>query len=367
MAKKKAAVVPPPPPVIQVPQGPKLVLFSDLHYREESMETCLQVLNGVFEAAMATDRKVACLGDFWHFRYHLPIELLNRLGDELTKWVVNDVELIMLPGNHDQIDLNGRHALEVFMGWPNIRIYTEPTVDEWGLWIPYRKNPLQIIAELDKHRTTLPTVFAHCGIRGAAMNSNIIDTDGIPADAFGGYRNVILGHYHRRQTLKGSNTDVVLQYVGSPWETRADEGGDPKGYAIWPGHGQFIQYVDQQWGPKHRKLEVSSPEELKEKMKGVVCGDGDRVRIQVTPGGSLEAVSSAVAALGMKGLTVEPLKVDSKEVRLALGAGAGWHEYAAKYIEYESTQIVASNLDPKTLITFFDAITNPNVQTNTGS
>ncbi len=49
---------------------------------------------------------VLFLGDFWHHRAMIRVDLLNNVLQELSSW---QVPLIMIPGNHDQVILEGHN------------------------------------------------------------------------------------------------------------------------------------------------------------------------------------------------------------------------------------------------------------------
>lgn len=76
------------------------VIFSDLHVKSASMDVCEQVLDRVHQAAAERGAGVIFLGDFWHVRGSLSVELLNRVLKSLRKWTQ---PVIMIPGNHDQV------------------------------------------------------------------------------------------------------------------------------------------------------------------------------------------------------------------------------------------------------------------------
>lgn len=78
----------------------KWVIFSDLHVKGTSIDTCEEVLKEVHEVARRRNAGVIFLGDFWHVRGALNVELLNRVLHSLAQWTQ---PLIMIPGNHDQV------------------------------------------------------------------------------------------------------------------------------------------------------------------------------------------------------------------------------------------------------------------------
>ena len=76
------------------------VIFSDLHVKGASIDVCEQVLEQVHQAAADRNAGIIFLGDFWHVRGSLSVELLNRVLKALRKW---EQPVIMIPGNHDQV------------------------------------------------------------------------------------------------------------------------------------------------------------------------------------------------------------------------------------------------------------------------
>lgn len=81
-------------------QFDKWVIFSDLHVKGSSIDACEEVLAEVHAAAVRRNAGIIFLGDFWHVRGSLSVELLNRVLKALRLW---QQPVIMIPGNHDQV------------------------------------------------------------------------------------------------------------------------------------------------------------------------------------------------------------------------------------------------------------------------
>ena len=220
------------------------VVFSDLHLREQSADVCFRVLEHVRKRALETDKHVIFSGDFWHIRYQVPVRLQNRLKRELEMWDEHEIQFEIVPGNHDQVDIDGENALEIFDAYENIRVHTNPGYGYIGVagsrstlkagFIPYRKDPGEVyaaITDLVTHNQP-QIIFAHFPLQGSIMNNGSKDQHGFP---FPPGLNVplILGHYHKRQvgpTLQGSWP--AWQYVGSPYQTNYGEVGNQCGILI---------------------------------------------------------------------------------------------------------------------------------------
>ena len=142
-------------PNVDVPEMHKAcknwILFSDLHVKSSTIDCCESVLALVHEAAVKRDAGIIFLGDFWHIRGSLNVELLNRVLSSLGKWTQ---PVVMIPGNHDQVTLGGAvHALEPLRyAFPaqQVVILSDPCFFLGALWIPYRRDMKVVRAVLQK-------------------------------------------------------------------------------------------------------------------------------------------------------------------------------------------------------------------------
>ncbi len=320
----------------------RMLLFSDLHLRPDTRDACGAVLDGIRDALVASPHDVLLfLGDWWHVRYSLPIELFNWATEHVRSLSACVPELWIVPGNHDQIDVLGRNALEVWADIPNVRVFNEPTATEWGLVLPYRA-PEVLAHELAQYAGTPRTVFMHGAIRGAHMNDATQNADGLELDKVDAGLCVLAGHYHKRQRLREG-----AWYIGSPWQTRADEAGQPKGYAVWD--GTAVTFVDTQWGPKHQRFAVENLDALGTALAATPIGARDKLHVRVKSAADLEPVARALRAqYPQADIVVTPDEVRTSEARLGLGPTATWVDYAKAYIGREG-----DGLDPDRLLSVF--------------
>lgn len=324
-----------------------MLLFSDLHLREDSAEVCLgEVLPGILEACREHgERELACLGDFYHFRYRIDVRIQNEVRAWLKRVAEAGIALYLLPGNHDQVDYAGRNALEVFQDIAGVRVLNEPQWTPHGFWIPYRKRAEDIAAALSlprpQHITAGPaTLFMHHGIQGAWMSNHLQDGEGLPREWFGGWARVLCGHYHKRQTLPLSN----VTYIGSPWQTKADEAGQPKGYALW--NGRELTFVDRGWGPRYVEGTLAAGQVLDLS----VFQKRDIVRIKAGVGVDAEAVGMALAKAGLNAVVTPEVVV--AEARLNLPDTSSLSDFARKFLEQSQT-----TLDKARLQAVFEEVT----------
>jgi len=91
----------------------KWIVFSDLHCSITTLSTCTQVLELLFQHAKQRHAGILFLGDFWHHRQTIRIDCLNTILHTFrTIFDKQNVPMIMIPGNHDQVTLQGyEHGL----------------------------------------------------------------------------------------------------------------------------------------------------------------------------------------------------------------------------------------------------------------
>lgn len=326
-----------------------MLIFSDVHLREETADVVLgEVLPGIAKAAeQYNEREIACLGDFWHLRYRVSVQLQNAVRDEFKRWTSAGLSVRILPGNHDQVDVHGRNAMEVFDTMPGVSVYTEPTWDKDGLWVPYRRAHEEIQKALSlprPHGVKGPTVaFMHVGLRGAAMNNHVLDTEGVPEAVVQGFTMVLAGHYHKRQLLFAGRA----AYIGSPWQTRADEAGQDKGFALWD--GRELRYVNTLWGRRFHKFQILQPGQ---KLDLSNVRPHDEVRVATAAGVNPEAVGQQLVQAGIAHHSVTP-DIEPLQTRLLVREGASLAEYAQAYV-----QNVPTDLDRGKLMAMFAELTS---------
>jgi DNA repair exonuclease SbcCD nuclease subunit len=243
----------------------KWVVFTDLHCSPASLDTCLEVLKRVHELAVERDAGVLFLGDFWHHRGTLRVDCLNSVLDHFRDWTV---PMIMIPGNHDQVTLDGHsHGLTPFenayrvgnVSGPLVLSY--PTKFNNALFIPHIRDIATMESILQSSSAMeASALFVHAEVTGALMNDLIVSMNGIPPASFPHHKRIYSGHFHKPHTVQTSNGAVQIEYLGSPYETTLAEAQQAKSLAILDSNWTCIEYVPIDIGRRHFK--VSSWDEL---------------------------------------------------------------------------------------------------------
>lgn len=312
-----------------------MLIATDLHIKTDSESVVFdEVLPGLLKAAVKRgESEIALLGDLYTIRYAVSVGLQNRLNSWVRQCQRRGIRLHILVGNHDQVNVQGRHALEVFNAWDHVTVYTDPTWNEHGFWMPYRKHHEDILAAFraPKPAAGCPDVcFAHLGFEGALMNNTRTDKDGVPLGALNRFQIVFSGHYHKRQTLH----DGRLVYVGTPYQTRADEAGQKKGYGVWD--GSTFKWVTTQWGKRYHYLDVT------EAIPTEQLRPGDEIRAKVPAGMDTSEVMELIKAAGATAILTP--EVEAVDTRLDVEDDATLYDYADAYARLHAREGTITSL-----------------------
>ncbi len=226
------------------------LVFGDLHVDAEKLDRCMRVLDSVGELAEAHDATPVCTGDFWNIRGHWMVRHVDAVQQRIEAWR----PAIFIPGNHDQVSLDGMvHGLNIFGMLEHHTVATERYIDEAtrSAFLPWRELP-----EAQREMFDLEgedwTIFAHATAGGAVTNGGhrapgIIQVEDIERVS----RACYLGHYHKRQKL-GEHT----WYIGSPFMQSMAERDDPHGVALITSDNPEPEFIELKGFPRYWRLDL---------------------------------------------------------------------------------------------------------------
>jgi len=162
-------------------------------------------------------KHVVFCGDLFHRRASVPTDVRHVVVDRLHKFADEDIELFMIPGNHDMGDRGGNSHSLVGLGELSDYIHVFDTVgyaDVEGanfVFVPYTeslseaKANLESAGELAELSSKPSILFAHLGMQGAKVGSDYVlvhDSDiraeDVPNRKFSA---CFFGHFHEHQQL----------------------------------------------------------------------------------------------------------------------------------------------------------------------
>jgi len=318
-----------------------MLLYSDLHLREEREDDCLYVLDQI--KRIAIERNIVRIlngGDTFNTRGIIRTRLIHNLYLKYKEWAEAGLIQYILVGNHDQEDKAGKiHPMKIFEEFDNWRVIDEPyiPVGEKLAFFPYIEQS-KVSEALNGRSWKGYTAFVHWGICGASRNDSNIDDDGIPQNWLSGFKAVFSGHYHYRSKLGHIN------YIGSPLQQSFGEMGHDKGVLILDTEKNKYEFVPIQGTPKHHEIKVfwENGKAKVTKPKGI--GPNDFVRARVI--GDAEQVSkmdrhSLEKSIKCRSIKIERevqdksvsrLNIDSKEIY-------NTESLMGKYVDFVNTDL----------------------------
>jgi len=177
---------------------------------------------------------VFVLGDLFHDRVNLNIEVLNRTYDVLERARNGGQEWMCFPGNHDMFyknswEHNSLHHLRTVM-----TVHEEPSRFELGgrafhvlPFIYYESEYMEALSRIDAGEEDV--LLTHIGVNSAQYSScfllqnwNMVNFSSSP------FRRIYTGHFHCHQQV-GPKT----WYPGSPIPFKFDEGMVDHGFLVF--------------------------------------------------------------------------------------------------------------------------------------
>jgi len=196
-------------------------------------------------------------GDLFHKRKEVEVGVFNTVYDEIKLMAECGIQIIAIPGNHDQVDNSEtpQHSLHTLADITNVSIYDDACLHNiigtnTGIFcVPYRKNSrfiLDAILQAEDYKNNNPSkdliLLAHLGVTGCKVNNTVLQDQYSVEDLKPHlFKYGVLGHYHNRQFLPGTNH---FFYCGSPLQhSYSDEGEDTGIYVIDTDRRWNIEFV----------------------------------------------------------------------------------------------------------------------------
>jgi len=357
----------------------KTLIFTDLHIHPhkkstERLEDCLKALSWVFESARKRKiPNIIFLGDLFHDRQKIDVLAYQKtfeiMEDNLCDGRTN---LYLLLGNHDlwhyqRLDVSSVNPLR---NLPGVTVISEPCVKEISdgtedfrmAFIPYTHSPQEDIKKVEKEWRSSAregdkmVLGGHIAIDGAVWNLKhntlsevTVEHEGdmvrVGPEIFKKWDRVFLGHYHAAQKLNDR-----VEYIGSPLQLSFGEASQQKHLAIYDTTEDSIEYLVNDFSPRHIILGEDEIEGANLK--------GNFVRLEVediTDRRMSELRQSLVECVGVGALEIKQRQKDESHV---IDDAKSILSDEDKMIERYVEQAAPEGLDKETLIKIGTQICN---------
>lgn len=238
----------------------RAAVFTDIHFGKKNNDRqfntdCERYVKWFIKQAKKHECDIILfLGDYFDNRNSIHISTLNYALSSLELLNKSGLEIIMIPGNHDEYYRHKREitSLSVGRNLNNITILNDITTIGNVTFCPWLVgDEWKQIPEVAKKSAY---IFGHFELPTFMMNAMVEmpDHGGLNATHFDDVEFMAFsGHFHKRQ-IKGK-----VCYVGSPFpHDFADAWDDERGMMIleWGKRPKFINWEE---GPRYRSLSLS--------------------------------------------------------------------------------------------------------------
>lgn len=237
----------------------RVLLINDIHVAHsdilsfdknwnEALDVCVH--RGITEIIVG--------GDLYQSRASQSLDVLMAVRRALKKANDSGIVVTLANGNHDRVNLNSEdgychvfsdypdvYVVDTFMAYDiskNTVIHTVSYFPETGKFLDVYKD---LVATLDETKTNI--LYIHAGINGALQHPSEKD---LPANMFGAFDKVLVGHYHDRCHIDKSN----VYYIGSSRQHNFGE-DEAKGYTIVNEDGSH-EHVDNQVNIRYTTINI---------------------------------------------------------------------------------------------------------------
>ncbi len=235
--------------------GKEFIVFSDLHLHKfpyanvtkdgenELLISGLKILDQVYAYAKKNNIKhIIFLGDLFHIRPKVDSEVYCNLVWEKFCDLCREEdapELIIVPGNHDQISKTGKHKLLPFSLIPKITVINDFYKKDNLIFCPHQYNIEDLYTFLETNSDKNSIVFLHQLLMNSPLMNNAIfrKNEAVDVSRFQ-YGIIFSGHNHRPFT----NAELKVYNLGSPMHYDYGDAQCQERYFIdYRGHVKWIR------------------------------------------------------------------------------------------------------------------------------
>lgn len=200
-------------------------------------------------------------GDLWQSRSSQTLDVLITVRQAIIKATKQGLTLTIAEGNHCKVDQESLLGYShLFSEYPNVYVVDDYTVmdisNDVVLYVmsyfpesgSFTERLEQMKAtELDDSKHNI--LYIHEGINGAL--STLTEKE-LPTTIFKDFDKVLVGHYHNRCVIKGTN----IEYIGASRQHNFGEDED-KGYTILYSDGSY-EFVKNQANIRYKVIDVTA-------------------------------------------------------------------------------------------------------------
>lgn len=245
------------------------ILVNDIHVDQDCIADFVKNWDELL--GICRDRKIFDIfigGDIFTSRSSQTLAVLLAVKRAFQKAYDRNISVTVAEGNHDKVnqeDIDG--YCHLYDGYRSnvdvvdtVKVFTWDDCDVELVMISYFKENGSLIEKIKEAESKVKNLdnsilYLHAGIHGALGDFDIPGE--APQEWFGKFGKVLVGHYHNRTVIKGTN----IEYIGSSRQSNFGE-DEEKGYTILYDDGS-TEFVKNMVNTRYRTLEFTYDELMK--------------------------------------------------------------------------------------------------------
>lgn len=239
---------------------PCALLINDIHVSKDNIAEFHTNWNEAISICKDRDiPEIIVGGDLWLSRSSQTLNTLLAVRQALIKATSSGIVVTLAEGNHDKVDQESLLGYShIFSEYPDVYVVDDYTVLEYGdsltlyvmSYFPENGSFTQRLNDIlqnDFDRNRHNVLYIHEGINGALATPN--DKE-LPSNIFKDFDSVLVGHYHNRCKIKGTN----IEYIGSSRQHNFGE-DEEKGYTILYNNGHY-EFIENKANTRYKVIDI---------------------------------------------------------------------------------------------------------------
>jgi len=262
--------------------------ITDTHLGDKNTELVYNIFEQLVEKMVGEKiNTLFHLGDWFTSRKGQSLEVLTTSFKILRLLQSNDINLFIIPGNHDKVDLDSIISfLDVFSFCDRvsvIRVCDIVRIDGVSVtMLPYFKEdeeyPKQLSGVLKKISPKETNVLmTHIAVTGVKNNDGSEVTNNLSKNSFKAFKKVYVGHYHNRSKFGN------IEYIGSAYQANFGEDNE-KGFSwlLEDGGSEFVKLDFPEFVKLNISVDEMNTDQAFSELLGIVADNkGGNTRITI--------------------------------------------------------------------------------------
>lgn len=236
------------------------LLINDIHISKDNIAEFQKNWGEAIKICKENDiEEIVVGGDLWLSRSAQTLSTLLAVRKAILTAVQDyGLYITLALGNHDKVNQEEIEGYNhIFSDYKSVELVDEfleiDYTDDMSLWVmSYFPENGSFIERLNKLKEGLNQnkkniLYIHEGIRGGL---NTPSDDELPAHLFSEFDKVLVGHYHDRKKISGTN----IEYIGASRQHNFGE-DEEKGYTILYSDGS-TQFIKNEANQRYKVIEV---------------------------------------------------------------------------------------------------------------